>query len=158
MGRRTCARWIELAHDRYIVQGGKQSNWDGDYLKILKRLPQDEPLTQQRLIDLVEGTTVNTRTRKRAVGAASYLARFAGITLDLSEWSGGYNFSRQAERIIPTDQKILEWGNQISNDSWRWVYGMIATYGLRPHEAFLTDLDRLKDGDRALKVLNGKTG
>jgi hypothetical protein len=158
MGKRTCAKWIELACDRYLVQGGKQSNWDGDYLKILKRLPQDEPLTQKRLIALIEETEVNTRTRKRAVGAVGYLARFANIDFDPSPWAGGYTFSRQAERTIPSDQSILDWGNQLTSDTWRWVYGMVAAYGLRPHEVFLVDLDRLREGSKALKVLDGKTG
>ena len=30
-------------------------------------------------------------------------------------------------------------------EQWKWVYGMLATYGLRPHELFAVDLDAFTD-------------
>jgi integrase len=48
--------------------------------------------------------------------------------------------------------------NQMQNPSWRWVYGILATYGLRNHEVFHLDIDSLKDADGIIKILAGKTG
>ncbi|NDJ19951.1 hypothetical protein [Myxacorys almedinensis] len=40
--------------------------------------------------------------------------------------------------------RYLEWRDRIPNSSWQWIYGMLATVGLRPHEAFnCTFLDAL---------------
>lgn len=36
---------------------------------------------------------------------------------------------------------------QIPNPTWRFVYGIMATYGLRNHEVFFCDYQRLVSGD-----------
>jgi demethylmenaquinone methyltransferase/2-methoxy-6-polyprenyl-1,4-benzoquinol methylase len=49
---------------------------------------------------------------------------------------------------------------RIPNPGWRLVYGLMATYGLRNHEVFFTDVSALADGgDRVIRVLpTTKTG
>ena len=39
-----------------------------------------------------------------------------------------------------TDEAIALYREQITNPAWQWVYGMMATYGLRNHECFHLDL------------------
>jgi integrase len=48
----------------------------------------------------------------------------------------------------------------IPNPRWRLVYGLMATYGLRNHEAFFCDVSALAPGgDRVIRVLpTSKTG
>ena len=36
---KTCSDWLEQFHNHYITAGGSEDTWEGDYLKILKRLP-----------------------------------------------------------------------------------------------------------------------
>jgi integrase len=60
---------------------------------------------------------------------------------------------------LPSDAEIVEWFYKISNLNWRWAYGMMATYGIRPHELFHLDTQDLEQGGYVLKVLeNTKTG
>ncbi|HEY9852894.1 MAG TPA: site-specific integrase, partial [Leptolyngbyaceae cyanobacterium] len=40
----------------------------------------------------------------------------------------------------------------------RWCFGMLATYGLRPHEVFHLDWKNFQEGTGVLRVLEGKTG
>ncbi|MEM1309165.1 MAG: hypothetical protein AAGF98_06650 [Cyanobacteria bacterium P01_H01_bin.153] len=43
-------------------------------------------------------------------------------------------------REIPTDEEITHCRNAIDNLTWRWVYGVMACYGLWNHEVFHLDL------------------
>ena len=63
-------------------------------------------------------------------------------------------------RQLPSDPQILEAILRIPNPGWRLVYGLMATYGLRNHEVFFTDVSALADGgDRVIRVLpTTKTG
>jgi hypothetical protein len=38
--------------------------------------------------------------------------------------------------MLPSDEVIVEWYDRIPNPTWRYVYGIMATYGLRNHEVF----------------------
>jgi integrase len=160
MGRRskTAADWIEELHDDYISRGRAESSWQGDYQKILKRLVQDEPLTVQTLRSVVEQTTPNTKTRKRACMAIGALAKFARLKYDPAPYAGNYDCAKAPIKTLPTDPEILEFGQSLRNASWRYIWGLMACYGLRPHEAFFCDRDALRRGEPALRILKGKTG
>lgn len=70
---------------------------------------------------------------------------------------GDYGLKRVNSRNLPTDQEIQEAVGLLKSEGHRWVYGMLATFGLRPHEAFLIDRDLLV-GQGICHVLDGKTG
>lgn len=58
-------------------------------------------------------------------------------------------------RDLPTDETIAQWRERIPNPNWQYAYGLIAVYGLRPHEVFRCNLDRFP----VLQVEdNSKTG
>jgi integrase len=140
----TTHRTIAACRSQYLAEGGRESTWDGDYAKILKWLPQDKPLTPHRLRDLVLRWEPNTRSRQRACHAAAYLAKFASIDWHPGKLKGRYSAQPVDPARIPTDEQILEWFEQLKNPGWRWIYGCIATYGLRPHEALRADLPNFK--------------
>jgi hypothetical protein len=161
MAKKHIDRLITEARSDYLLKGGSLTTWNGDYAKIYKRLPQDEPLTAEAITTLITATTPNTRTRQRACMALGVLAKFAGLTIDTSTYAG--NYSAQAKQPnfeveLPTDQQILMFGLGIKNKSWRRIYGLIAAYGLRPHESFFVDDSRIDSDDPQLRVLEGKTG
>jgi integrase len=86
------------------------------------------------------------------------LAKFAQLDYDPTPYQGNYSPKRPNPRQIPTDPQIVEFWPTVANPGWRFVLGLIATYGLRPHEAFQVDFTRLEQGDRVLWLLRGKTG
>lgn len=82
------------------------------------------------------------------------LARLAGIELDTKSMAGTYSPKRVKSRDLPDDRAIAEGFYKIDNAEWQWVYGMLATYGLRPHEVFHLAFESMP----ILDVLDGKTG
>jgi hypothetical protein len=69
------------------------------------------------------------------------------------------------ERILPTDAAIIEGWHQIqvenfsdsrnrgNPESWGWIFAVIATYGLRPHEVLAIDYEKsFKDSDYSLCI------
>lgn len=85
------------------------------------------------------------------------IAKYARIDYDPTPYQGNYSPKRPRPRDIPTDAAIVEFWASLQNPGWKFILGLIATYGLRPHEAFQVDFDRLASGDRVLWVLRGKT-
>jgi integrase len=160
--RNTVGHWAERFEKNYFEKRERnaetETTWRGDYRAVLNKLPPGEPLTAELLRAAVVETQPDTKTRKRYVMVVSALAKFAGLELDLLGLAGKYGSSTSAPRTLPTDAEIVEWWGKIANPGWRWVYGIMATYGLRNHEVFHLDLDRLRAGDQVLEVLKGKTG
>jgi len=58
----------------------------------------------------------------------------------------------QCRRRIPTTEAIEEWLDAVMAEDglWGWVFGMIATYGLRPHEVW--HIDGLPDANGLITV------
>lgn len=155
----TVGEWIDRAERDYFSRRDRnpksETTWAGDYLKVYRRLPADEPLTIELIHAAIAATPPDTKTRKRACFALGKLAELAGIPLDLpSSMPGNYSPRRVTPRDLPTDETIAAFFQVIPNRAWRWVYGMLAAYGLRPHEVFHLDLGDMP----VIHVLDGKTG
>jgi len=134
-----------------------QTTWDKDYLAVLVKLPQDEPLDQAQIMALIASIPPEkSRQRKRYYQALSAFARFAklDLTVDLSRYGGNYSPTKAQERDLPSDLQIQQWFDRLQNPQWRWYFGAVATYGLRPHEAWYLDLTEYP----IARVLEGKTG
>jgi integrase len=152
----TFADHIDKFRSHKLAEGITVTTWIGDYWKILKRLPQDRPLEVSLLEQVVLATKPNTKMRQRACLAIGAFARFTNLDYDPALLAGKYS---PKDRDLPDDRAIAEWYYKISNPAWQWVYGMIATYGLRPHEVFRLDLEELRSGSYILSVHeNTKTG
>ncbi|MDB9529178.1 hypothetical protein PN498_24515 [Oscillatoria sp. CS-180] len=68
------------------------------------------------------------------------MAKFTGLEWDGSQLRGNYSPSKVEPRDLPNDEGIIVYRETIANPAWRWVYSMMATYGLRNHEVFHLDL------------------
>ena len=154
----TCRYWIERFQEDFYQRGRSETTWNTDYWKVLKHLPAGEPLTATVLHQLVLSTEPNTKARRRACMVTKQIAKFADVDYDPTPYQGRYSSKRPTPRDIPSDRVIVDFWASMSNPGWRFIYGLIATYGLRPHEAFQVDFDQLRSGDRVLRVLQGKTG
>lgn len=132
--------------------------WKNEYWLVFNGLPQHCVLTTELILDLVKSTTPDTRNRKRYCHSLSTLANFAGLQIDLQPYMGNYSYLKPAPRDLPSDELIESTYHRIKSSSWWWVFGMLAAYGLRPHELWYLDYDNLRSGDKCLRVLDGKTG
>jgi integrase len=135
------------------------TTWEKAYAPYLKKLA--EVAQQHSRLSLVEAiyTTVqatrpHSRSRQVCCTALAAFADFCGLQLptDLKQFWGAYGSSRTQRRQLPTDSEIVEWYSRIPNPAWRFVYGIMAAYGLRNHEVFFCDYSRLQGGDEAAVV------
>jgi integrase len=150
----TVADWIRK-FEEMKRPGICATTWKTDYHRPFGILSAGEPITSELLASAIANTTPNTRQRRRFCLAFRQLAQFAGIEFDVGDLMGNYSPTKvQPRRNLPTDEAIEACFDRIKNPQWQWVYGVIAAYGLRDHEAFYLDLTKFP----IAQVLEGKTG
>jgi integrase len=142
--RHSVSSWIERFEKDYWSRNDRndqsETTWDSDYRKTFSKLPLNEPLTPELLLKVIESTEPDSRTRRRVVQVLQRLSKFAGVDVEIGHLVGSYSAKRVNPRSLPTDAAIVEARNLLKHQGWQWILGMIACYGLRPHEAFLVDL------------------
>ena len=145
----------------------RKTTWRSSYKPYIKRIlyiyeicdNEDlEKIFQKTLESYKEGS----RSRKQCATSLSVLAKFLDIKLP-ENWklnSKGYGLNKAGFRDLPTDELIEKLWEKIPNKSWKFVFGLMATYGLRNHEVFFCDLSSLTNfGDKIIRVLpTTKTG
>lgn len=130
------------------------------YNPALKWLPEGEGLSAAALIAVAQRSVPNSRSRQIACMVLQQFAKFAGVEVDLKPYGGRYS-PKQVVREIPEDGLIVEVADRFGSRRWRCLYGLMATYGLRDHEVFFTEMEwREGEVGRVLvaKVRDGKTG
>jgi integrase len=146
---------------------GSRTTWTSAYQPYLRRLEaaaeaQGLALALPLLEAVLESYPLASRGRQQCGTALAALARAEGLTLpaDWGERAGGYGLHAAQFRQLPSDEQILQGIERIPNPGWRLAYGLMATYGLRNHEVFFSDLSALAPGaDRVIRVLpTSKTG
>jgi integrase len=145
----TVAEWVAKLESDYFTrrQRTRQSEctWQSDYYEVYRKLPQEVPLTALIIMAAISSTIPETRTRKRFVQALNILAKFAGLEVNLKGYGDGYNPSKVEIRDLPTDAEVVEIWLTIPNKAWQNFYGIMAAFGLRPHEVWHLDLTEFPD-------------
>ncbi len=144
---------------RLINPASAKTTWETAYLPYLRKLvaiAQANPQLSvaEAIYATIRSTGTNTRSRQVCCTALGAIAQFLNLELpiDLKTLWGGYGHSRIQARQLPTDELILESWQKIPNPAWRFVYGIMATYGLRNHEVFFCDFAALRQGVAAATV------
>ena len=146
---------------------GSRTTWSSAYRPYLRRLARlgaerGLMLSPELLEAVLESYALASRSRQQCSTALAALARHCQLELpdNWAERGAGYGLHRAQFRQLPSDGQILELLERIPNPRWRLIYGLMATYGLRNHEAFFCDLSALAaGGDRVIRVLpTSKTG
>jgi integrase len=140
----TVAEWVEKFEAEYWHRNKRslksEETWQSNNLRVFRKLPEDEVLTVEVLLQAIQATEADSQPRKRTVHALAKLAKLAGVEVDFSELVGNYSAKSVNPRSLPSDQLIAETLEAIRNEGWRWVVRAIAVYGLRPHEVFHCDV------------------
>ena len=154
---RPIKEWISEFREYWLGKGKtSEQTWDLNWYHVLKRLPQEQPLTSDVLLTTLLQIDPSKQQRNRAATYFQRLAEFAEIPIDLRPHKGTYCEGKsETPRDLPDDDLIEEWWSKISYAPNQWLYGAIAAFGLRPHEAFFIEptADPL-----TWEVRDGKTG
>lgn len=145
-----------------------KTTWETAYLPYFRKL---EAIVQasarlslaEAIYATIQSTRANSRSRQICCTALGNLAEFLNLELpiDLKTLWGNYSSSHTQIRNLPSDAQIVEVFQQIPNPTWQFVYGIMATYGLRNHEVFFCDYTALSQADpeSSIEVLDTtKTG
>ncbi|HEY9736023.1 MAG TPA: site-specific integrase [Trichocoleus sp.] len=156
---------IEAFRQQFLIAGQQQdalpasqiTTWEKAYAPYFKKLAEvtsrhSQLSLPEAIYATVQQTRPNSRSRQVCCTALSAFAEFCGLTLptDLKQFWGTYGNSRTQARQLPSDEEIVAWYSRIPNPAWRFVYGVMATYGLRNHEVFFADYSRLQSGSEAV--------
>lgn len=128
-----------------------EETWNDQWLGVFKKLPQDEPLTADNIAAVLSTSEEDSRNRERHIQKLQALCKFIGLDFDFETYVGHYE---PEPREIPPDSLIEEWCDRIPNPAWRWIYGVMATFGARPHEVFFCEMTE----PDVLQIYRGKTG
>jgi integrase len=144
-----------------------KTTWTSAYLPYLRRLAEAAsssslPLGSTLFEQTLETYAVSSRSRQQCGVVLAALAKHHKLQLP-EDWTiraAGYGLHEAKFRKLPTDEQILQAVELIPNQSWKLVYGLMATFGLRNHEVFFSDLSPLAEGgDKVIRVLpSTKTG
>jgi len=145
-----------------------KTTWESAYAPYLRKLETIARASPNlNLVEVIyatiQSTPTNSRSRQACCTTLGALANFLDLELpvDLRSLSGRYSPSLTQARDLPSDEMIVAAFNQIPNPAWRFVYGVMATYGLRNHEVFYCDYSTLfsSSQEATISVLNTtKTG
>lgn len=136
----TFDQWVAKFKAHKIAQGINETTWHREYYYPFKTIDSLDP---EKAIAAIFKTEPNSRKRSRYCMSISALFKFAGVDLDLKAYKGNYSATTVQPRDIPTDSTIQEWFFKIKNDSWRWAFGIIAAYGIRPEELLDLEFDEM---------------
>ena len=161
----TVGEWLasfEAAHWAKTPQSPtKLNSWHKDYELKFNHLPPGELLSIELLQTVIERRSkAGTRSRVGYVFAFRQLAEFANLesASDLAALGKGYKSGSINPRSLPTDAAILKASERFTG-GWHWLYVSLAVYGLRPHEVFRVETDRLSEDPPLLMVpTETKTG
>jgi len=145
----------------------RKTTWRSSYKPYMKRIlniyydyenESLEKIFQKTLESYKEGS----RSRKQCATSLKVFAKYLDIQLP-EDWklnSRGYGLNKAGFRDFPKDDLIEKLWERVPNKSWKFVFGLMATYGLRNHEVFFCDLSSLTNfGDKIIRVLpTTKTG
>lgn len=149
---KTIGEWIEefkkhyeATHDMSLYKS--TINFEGNYLSILKQFPKDKPMTDELLIERINGIKQANKNPRQLLVYLKAFCTFIGYEFD---------WKKYVDRTKPTESKRIDLSdNQIEDfilnklkpqerkggikeqfDLNIWMLKMMAAYGLRNHEVF----------------------
>ena len=123
---------IKVLYKRKVLLGRcREESWHTNYMGTLKLMPQAEKVTTASMKEELEKYSRDQYTYKKLYGLLKHIADITGQPFP----EVGIPLYDRATTVyeIPDDQYIIDWVLS-SPEPYRWFFGMMATYGLRPHE------------------------
>ncbi|MCU0551931.1 MAG: hypothetical protein MUC48_21550 [Leptolyngbya sp. Prado105] len=166
---KTVGDWIEqfekdwwMTRDR--TNQAHRNTWQTAYFHSMRHLPRDVTLTEELLVKhILDRTPPNTQNRRHFVTCCKMLAETAGLSINkIKLLTPKIPVKPVNPRNVPEDLTIAQLSEEIKDPGWQYIYRLMATYGLRNHEAFYADYadfpilrvrSRTKTGSRPVKAL-----
>lgn len=139
-----------LYRARVVLGRTSETTWEINYLGRLRQLPQTARVTTESVAAALQRYDRATCSYKELYYLLRHLTKILAVPFPEVQLP---TYSQAALVLVPSDEDIIGWVEGSKNA--HWYFGMMATYGLRPHEiegATLIDRDYCQVPD------NTKTG
>lgn len=139
----------------------RENLWKRQWTPALNKLPLNRPITERVLREVLESLPPSSAIRRNTSEVYSKIAKELGYNFKaIRDLGRGYSpVTSITPRSIPSDEAIEALWQSMSTGRtaahWCWTFGMIATFGLRPHEVAEAELQ--PDGTCVISE-NTKTG
>jgi integrase len=137
-----------LFKTRKFKEGTESKVWGGTYHRFLKRLGLNNQLSDRVIIDAILTTENNSYYRATCITAIQLFCKYLNYKFDFTEYRPKNIKPKHPKKDISDDeielgyQQIVDYVKPVKKGRYphlklhSWLYGMIAIYGLRPHECF----------------------
>jgi integrase len=142
--RKTIAYYCKLLEqDKYKSGRVSDYTWKYSYEKLIETLPlKSDPSEEILMAWVLEQDPKCTTMRPKYLSVAASICEYADIDCKrLKRLRREYSSKPINDRNLPSDELIEQTWESINSVEWKAVYGMLATYGFRPHELFHLSFD-----------------
>lgn len=140
-----------LHHKKVVLGRTSETTWQINYMGRLRQIPGSSLITKQSMAQALAKYDRTQCSYKELYYLLKHIAQITGVPFPEVPIP---TYGRQAAPEVPTDAEIVDWVQNASPNA-AWSFGMMATYGLRPHEV---EVSTLIDGDRVQVPDETKTG
>jgi integrase len=140
-----------LHRARVVLGRTSEATWEINYMGRLRQIPPASTVTTESIAAALERYDRATCSYKELWYLLRQLAQLVGVPFPELPIP---TYSRAELVAVPSDAEILDWVER-SPEPARWYFGMMAVYGLRPHEI---ETAQLIDRDYLQVAEGGKTG
>lgn len=110
--------------------------WTKKWAPALKKMPPSGPVTEAVLLRIIRTMPEGSAGRRDQGNLLCSVGESLGLELPKARVAcRGYGVAQLTPRDIPSDSEIEEIWTRIKLPHWRWMWGVCAAFGLRPHEA-----------------------
>ena len=144
---------IRKLHRKKVTFGRcAETSWHVNYMGTLKLMPMEEVVTTEAIEAQLTRYVRDTYTYKKLYYLLKDISTLSGVPFPEV---GIPLYSRSTSVYeIPDDQLIIDWVLN-SPEPYRWYFGMMAAYGLRPHE--IDECKMVESNDLLLVQVPDKT-
>lgn len=137
-----------LYRARVVLGRTSESTWEINYLGRLRQIPPTSQCTTESMTKALTKYERSTCSYKELFYLLRHISRLVGVPFPEVPQP---TYREAAPVAVPTDEQIINWVESAGPSSW--YFGMMAVYGLRPHEiegARLVDRDycQVQDGTK----------
>lgn len=131
----------KLHKARVILGRTSERTWEISYMGRLRQIPPASKVTTESMAKAMQRYDRSSCSYKELWHLLKHLSRLVGVPFPELPIPT-YGKAKLVE--VPSDEEIIEWVEAFGGAAASWYFGMMATYGLRPHEiesAVLIDRD-----------------
>lgn len=131
----------KLHRARVVLGRTGERTWEINYMGRLRQIPPASRVTTESMATALQRYDRSTCSYKELWHLMNHLSRLVGVPFPELPVP---TYGKAKLVAVPTDAEIIDWIEAFDGAAAAWYFGMMATYGLRPHEiegAVLIDRD-----------------